>query len=151
MFNIKNNVAMKLMNWNLNEIKNKFPKIIEKFSWNKKDNDTSSSSIPSVNIADEDKAFEINVIVPGIDKKDLKLEVQDRCLIISSEKKFENNEENKNWIRKEYGYSMFQRIFKLPENADENKIFAELKNGILTIKVAKSEKFMDNKKLITVK
>ena len=95
------------------------------------------ATIPSVNIADADKAFEVNIALPGMDKKDIKIEIQNNCLVISSEKQYNSEEKDKNFMRREFGYASFQRMFELPENADADKVQANLKNGVLTLKVAK--------------
>lgn len=146
---------MKLFKWNIADLKPKFPHVVEKF-FGKKITDGLSdneqvSIIPSVNIADADKAFEVNVALPGFEKKDVKLEIQDDCLIVSSEKQYENEEKNKNWMRREFGYASFQRVFQLPESADQNKIQAEMKKGILSVKVAKKPGYIENKRQIAVK
>lgn len=145
---------MKLFKWNISDIKPKFPNIKEKFLGKKITDDTyyneEVATVPSVNIADENKAFEVSVALPGLDKKDVKIEIQNDCLIISSEKKYENEEKNKNWIRREYGYASFQRMFQLPESADQDKVQAEMKNGVLLIKVAKKKDYIENKKQIAV-
>lgn len=145
---------MKLFKWNISDIKPKFPNIVEKFFGMKITDDTvhneEVATIPSVNIADEDKAFEVSVALPGLDKKDVKIEIQNDCLIISSEKKYEKEEKNKNWMRREYGYASFQRMFQLPESADQDKVQAEMKNGVLSIKVAKKKDYIENKKQIAI-
>lgn len=145
---------MKLFKWNIADIKPIFPNIVEKFLGKKITDDTSHkeevSVVPSVNIADVDKAFEVSVALPGLDKKDVKIEVQNDCLIVSSEKQYENEEKNKNWMRREYGYASFQRMFQLPEGADQDRIQAEMKNGVLSIKVAKKAGYIENKKHISI-
>lgn len=145
---------MKLFKWNISDIKPKFPNIVEKFLGkkitDKVSNDQEVSVIPSVNIADEEKAFEVSVALPGLSKKDVKIEVQNNCLVISSEKQYKKEEKNKNWMRREYGYASFQRMFQMPESADQDKIQAEMKNGVLSIKVAKKVGYIENKKQIAV-
>jgi len=145
---------MKLFKWETN-IKPKFPNIVEKFLGKKITDgaikNTDISTVPSVNISDASKAFEINVAVPGLDKKDVKIEIQNNCLVISSEKQYEKEDKNKNWIRKEYGYAAFQRMFQLPEGADPENILAEMKNGILSIKIEKKAGYIEKKKQIEVK
>jgi HSP20 family protein len=145
---------MKLIKWNISDIKPKFTNVVEKF-FGKKITDYVShneevATIPSVNIAEEDKAFEVSVALPGLDKKDIKVEIQNDCLIVSSEKKYEKEEKNKNWIRREYGYASFRRMFHLPESADQDKVQAEMKNGVLSIKVAKKKDYIENKKQIAI-
>lgn len=145
---------MKLFKWNISDIKPKFPNIVEKFLGKKISDDVQHNeevaTVPSVNIADENKVFEVSVALPGLDKKDVKIEIQNDCLIISSEKKYEKEDKNKNWMRREYGYASFQRMFQLPESADQDKVQAEMKNGVLSIKVAKKKDYMENKKQIAV-
>lgn len=145
---------MKLFKWNISDIKPKFPNIIEKFLGKKitdgAANNEDVSVVPPVNIADVDKAFEVSVALPGLDKKDIEIEIQNDCLIVSSEKQYEKEEKNKNWMRREYGYASFQRKFQLPESADQDKIQAEMKNGILSIKVAKKDGYIENRKQIAI-
>ncbi len=145
---------MKLFKWNISDIKPKFPKIVEKFLGKKITDEAANneevSVIPSVNIADVDKAFEVSVALPGLDKKDVKIEIHNDCLIVSSEKQYEKEEKNKNWMRREYGYASFQRKFQLPESADQDRIQAEMKNGVLSIKVAKKAGYIETKKQIVV-
>jgi HSP20 family protein len=144
---------MKLFKWDTN-LKPKFPATIEKFL-GKKITDKASegeevSTVPSVNISSANKAFEVNFALPGLDKNDVKIEIKDNCLIISSEKQYDKEDRNKEWIRKEYGYASFQRMFQLPENADHEQVHAEMKNGILSVKIAQKAAFFENKKQIAI-
>lgn len=145
---------MKLFKRNLSDIKPKFPNIIEKF-WGKKITDEAANNeevsvVPSVNISDVDKAFEVSVALPGLDKKDVKIEIKNNFLIVSSEKQYEKEEKDKNWMRREYGYASFQRKFQLPDNADQDKIQAEMKKGVLSITVAKKAGYIENRKQIAI-
>ena len=145
---------MKLFKWNISDIKPKFPNIAERFLGKKITDEATDSEdvsvVPSVNIADVDKAFEVSVALPGLDKKDVIIEIRNDCLIVSSEKQYEKEEKNKNWMRQEYGYASFQRKFQLPESADQDKIEAEMKNGVLSIKVAKKAGYIENRKQIAI-
>jgi HSP20 family protein len=144
---------MSLFKWK-SDFKPKFPNIVEKFFGSKITDNTSVNesiaNVPSVNISDAEKAFEINLVLPGLDKKDLKIEVQNNCLIISSEKQYQKEDRNKNWIRKEFGYASFQRMFELPDSADADKIQANMDKGILSIMVGKKDGYMTNIKQIKV-
>lgn len=53
-------------------------------------------------------------------------------------------------MRREYGYASFQRMFQLPESADQDKVQAEMKNGVLSIRVAKKKDYIENKKQIAI-
>jgi len=145
---------MKLFKWNTADLKPKFSNIVEKFFGKNINDETTAeqevSTVPSVNIADEEKAFEVNIAVPGLKKNDVSVEIKNNMLVISSEKQYSNEEKDKNWVRKEYGYASFQRIFRLPSSVDENKIQATMNNGILTVKIAKDKNFLENKKQIEI-
>jgi len=145
---------MDLFKWT-NNIKPKFPNIVEKFFVTnieeKKNPSEHIATVPSVNISDKKKAFEVSVAVPGLDKKDVQLEISNDCLIISSEKTFNKEEKDNNWMRKEYGYASFQRMFRLPKNADPDQVKAEMNNGILTIKIAKRKGLESKPKKLLVK
>ncbi|HMP98972.1 MAG TPA: Hsp20/alpha crystallin family protein [Cyclobacteriaceae bacterium] len=101
--------------------------------------------MPAVNIKELDKSFEIEMAVPGMEKKDFQIKVENGMLEISSEKKEEKEEKENNYTRKEFNYTSFHRAFNLPENINEEKIDAQYLNGILKInigkKILKEEKF----------
>lgn len=145
---------MNLFKWTKN-LKPAFPNVVEKFFGRKIDDQVSAvesvGTVPAVNINDQDKAFEVSVAVPGVDRKDLQLTVRNNCLIISSEKQYEQNSNKGNWVRREYGYASFQRMFMLPENADPEQIDAKLKNGVLKIKVGKIHHVEKTRKAIAVR
>ncbi|NND78253.1 MAG: Hsp20/alpha crystallin family protein [Flavobacteriales bacterium] len=97
-------------------------------------------SIPSVNISETDKNILVEMAVPGMDKKDINLELENGRLNIWADKTEEKDESSKNFTRKEYGYYSFHRSFDLPENMiDKNKISAKYKHGILSIDIPRSE------------
>ena len=98
-----------------------------------------TSSIPSVNVREDDKNFILDVAVPGIDKKDLKIDVNEDVLTISSESKSESEESKDGYKRKEFSYSSFSRSFYVPENVNREKVEANYKDGILTVTLPKQE------------
>lgn len=108
-----------------------------------------NSFAPSIDISETEKQYVIDVEVPGMNKKDINLNVENNTLTISGERKFEKEEDNKQYHRVETHYGSFSRSFTLPENADYDSINASYKNGILTITVDKSEKSL--KKQIEIK
>lgn len=98
-----------------------------------------SGSMPAVNIREDEKRFILDLAVAGIDKKDLKIEINEDVLLISSETK-NDSEENKNGFkRKEFSYSSFCRSFQIPENVSQDKIEANYKDGILNVILPKVE------------
>src|SRR6185369_16147722 len=89
---------------------------------------------PNVDVSSTDKEYNITVEVPGIDEKDVKLELtNDGQLIIRGEKKQEKEQKDKNYHRVERSYGSFQRTLSLPEDANRDAIEASFKNGLLTI------------------
>jgi HSP20 family protein len=92
---------------------------------------------PSLNIAETEKEYTITVEVPGVDEKDLHLELADGTLTITGEKKLEKEEKEKNFYRMERTYGSFRRVLSLPEDADDESVEASYKNGVLTIRLSR--------------
>jgi len=92
-----------------------------------------------VNVTENEKSYNIEVVAPGFEKADFKVTVDDQILTISAEKKSETSEENKKQIRKEYNYRSFKRSFTLDEKTDGAGVDAKYVNGILTLKLPKKE------------
>jgi HSP20 family protein len=74
-----------------------------------------------------------------MDKKDLKIDINEDVLTISSETKNETEENSDGYKRKEFSYSSFCRSFYIPENVNKEKIGASYKDGILSIELPKQE------------
>ena len=98
-----------------------------------------NSSMPAVNIREDEQNYTLELAVPGIDKKDLKIDMNEDVLTISSETKNENEEEKDGYKRKEFSYSSFCRSFYIPENVNRDKIGASYKDGILSVELPKQE------------
>ncbi len=94
-----------------------------------------------------DKNYVLNVDVPGVDKKDIKINFEDGYLTISINQKYEH-ENKKKYIVRERGYSEVSRSFYL-EDADAESIKAKLSDGVLVLNIAKVAK-IDNKKVIAI-
>jgi HSP20 family protein len=95
--------------------------------------------MPAVNIKEDEKKFVLDLAVPGIDKKDLKIEIHEDVLTISAENKNEKEENHDGFKRREFSYSSFCRSFYLPENVNKDNIDANYKDGILTVSLPKEE------------
>ncbi|MCC5907637.1 MAG: Hsp20/alpha crystallin family protein [Balneolaceae bacterium] len=98
-----------------------------------------NSFAPSIDISENEKQYMIDVEIPGVDKKDIKLNVENNTLTISGERKFEKKEDGKQYHRVESHYGTFSRSFTLPDNVNSESINASYNNGILSITVDKSE------------
>ncbi|MCG9973237.1 Hsp20/alpha crystallin family protein [Christiangramia crocea] len=99
------------------------------------------TSIPAVNIREDDDSFNVQVAAPGKSKEDFNIELDNDVLTISAEEKKENETTDKNgrFTRKEFSYSNFKRAFSLPESVDSSKISASYNNGVLEIALPKKE------------
>ncbi|MCC8360492.1 Hsp20/alpha crystallin family protein [Salinimicrobium sediminilitoris] len=99
------------------------------------------TSVPAVNISEDDDAFHLELAAPGMTKKDFNLELDNGVLTISSEvrKEDEKKENGGRFTRREFSYSSFKRAFSLPETADPEKISAQYKEGVLKIELPKRE------------
>jgi HSP20 family protein len=98
-----------------------------------------TSSMPAVNIKEDEKVYTLELAVPGMDKKDLKIDINEDVITISSESKNENETEKDGYKRKEFSYSSFVRSFYIPENVNRDKIGASYKDGILSVELPKME------------
>lgn len=94
---------------------------------------------PAVDIKETDQAFTIEAELPGMDKKDVKVTVQDGVLSIEGERKHEEESQDKKLHRIERYYGSFMRRFTLPDNVDENSVKASFKDGLLTLTLQKAE------------
>ncbi|MEC7549125.1 MAG: Hsp20/alpha crystallin family protein [Bacteroidota bacterium] len=107
--------------------------------------------LPSVNILDNEKFFELNLAAPGKNRKDFIIELEDQILTISSES-FTNNHDSDNFTRQEYRYDNFKRSFRLPDSINTSLIKAKYENGILSISLPKhKEAIPEPKKQIEIK
>jgi HSP20 family protein len=97
------------------------------------------SFVPKVDIVESDKAYELHVAAPGMNKEDFKIDLNENYLTISGERKFNKEKEN-NFRSIETQYGTFSRSFALPENVDAANISAQYTNGILEVIVPKDEK-----------
>ncbi|MGQ0666643.1 MAG: Hsp20/alpha crystallin family protein [Nitrospiraceae bacterium] len=95
---------------------------------------------PLVDISEDEKEYLIKAEIPEMKKEDIKISVQDNVLSISGERKYEKEEKGKKYHRVERAYGSFMRSFTLPEDADGSKVNAEYKDGVLKVRLSKSEK-----------
>ncbi len=123
------------------------------FDWSNRNFSSTNTTLPAVNIKEDDEGFEVEMSAPGFDKKDFKIELNNDLLTISSEKKNENEtKEGQQFNRREFSYQSFSRSFTLPQSVEGEKIAAKYENGILNIAIPKKEEAKPKpKKQILVK
>ena len=114
-----------------------------------------TNKVEKVNIAEDENSYGIELAIPGFKKEDVKIELNDGLLTISSdiENKNKNEDEKDNYIRKEYHKSSFSRSFYVPDDVDTDTIEASMENGLLSVTLNKIKELEDktNIKRIDIK
>ena len=124
-----------------NKLFNDFPLLFDDaFTKNFFEKPSRVFSTPAVNIKETEKSFELDLAVPGMDKKDFKIELKEGGITISAqhENKIEENNEKEHYSRREFSYKSFSRSFVLAEDLiDTEGISAKYENGILNLSIPK--------------
>jgi len=94
---------------------------------------------PAVDMFEKDDQVVIKAELPGLEKKDISLDLTNGVLTLKGERKHENEVKEENYYRREMSCGKFIRSFSLPGDVDANKIKAEFQNGLLTVEVPKPE------------
>ena len=103
---------------------------------------------PAVDIYEEENGIALKAELPGIEKKDISIDVKDRVLTLKGERAAENETEGKSFYRRERTYGEFQRVFTLPEGINTDEIKADFKDGVLKVHIPKVE--VEEPKKITI-
>lgn len=102
---------------------------------------------PSVDIVETEKQYELRVVVPGMKKEEISIDVDNENLVISGERKFEKEDKNSTFHRVESEYGSFSRSFNLPDYVLRDNIEANYNNGVLTIILPKDIQKTANRKV----
>jgi HSP20 family protein len=94
---------------------------------------------PRVDVYEKDNQIVVKADIPGIDEKDLNVELEGNVLTISGKKEEEREVKEKNYHRVERSYGSFCRSITLPEGIEADKVTAEYKKGVLTVNIPKSK------------
>jgi HSP20 family protein len=107
-------------------------------------------AIPSVDIFEEGDNVVVKAELPGIKKEDVDVSVTDNVISISGEKKKEEKVERKNYYREERSYGSFTRSFRLPMEVQTDKAKASFKEGVLEIRIPKTEEAKKREKKVSI-
>lgn len=102
-----------------------------------------NATAPAINVFETEKAYEVELAAPGMKKENFNVHIdEENNLVISMEKKDENEENKKNgrYLRREFSYAKFQQTMILPDDVDREKIVAHVENGVLHIDLPKFTK-----------
>lgn len=100
-------------------------------------NEKEFTLVPDANIIENENEYKIELAVPGLERKDFNVEIEDNMLVVSAEKETETKHEDKNYRTREFSYNSFYRSFVLPKNLVLDKIDAKYHNGVLAIMLPK--------------
>ncbi|HEV2364004.1 MAG TPA: Hsp20/alpha crystallin family protein [Caulobacteraceae bacterium] len=108
-------------------------------------------SNPAIDVKETDKAYEVSAELPGIEQKDVQLDLRDNVLTISGEKREERSEDKggRHWSERSYG--RFQRAIPLPQEIDADKAEATCKNGVLKITLPKNPRAAEKSHRIEIR
>ena len=104
-----------------------------------------STWAPAVDIKEEKDRFLVLADIPGVSKENINISLENNVLTLRGERYFENTEQNKDYTRKERVQGQFYRRFSLPKIADDAKISAKYKHGVLEISIPKKEQSVEKK------
>jgi HSP20 family protein len=98
---------------------------------------TSTAFAPPVDVYEDEHHITLKIEVPGIDEKDIDVQVEKDTLTVHGERKFEKDEKEENYRRVERQYGSFTRTFTLPTTVDHENIQADYEKGVLKVKLVK--------------
>ena len=119
-----------------------FPTFFDDFfgrDWFLNNDQSITNTMPAVNIADNEDNYLVEMVAPGLKKKDFKVELDNQLLTISYQKEIENKSKEANYTKREFHYHTFKRSFTLPQTVENEKINAKYEDGILKVMIPKKE------------
>jgi len=105
---------------------------------------------PAVDVVEKDDAYVVSAELPGLDEKNIEVEVSSDVLTIKGEKREEKEEKGKNTYVSERRYGSFQRSFGLPDSVDRSKIAASFEKGVLKVTLPKTSEAVTRQKTIPI-
>jgi HSP20 family protein len=106
--------------------------------------------IPPMDLVEDDEHFVVRADLPGVEEKDVSVELEDNVLTISGERKSDTEQRKEGYYRIERAYGMFSRSLTLPEGVDAEGIKASFANGVLEVRIPKPEERKPRKVAINV-
>ncbi len=109
------------------------------------------SIVPPAEAIEDDAAYRIITEIPGVDQKNVEINVSGSVLTLRAERRQEEEQKGRNYLMRERAYGTLQREFRLPDDVDRNRITAENRNGVLTLTLPKSQESRDQRRRIEIK
>lgn len=111
---------------------------------------TSTAVVPAMELAETDQGYELSVELPGLEEKDIDIELADGTLTISGEKREESEKKDNGYLVSERSYGAFRRQLTLPADADADSIAASFEKGVLKLAVKKDREAAGRAKKIPI-
>lgn len=108
-------------------------------------------SMPSIDLVERSGEFEVQAELPGIGADDIEVKVSGGALFIKGEKTAQHEEKDENRHISERSYGAFQRMIRLPDAVDLDKIAAEFKDGVLRVRIPKTEEARKSERKVEIK
>lgn len=105
---------------------------------------------PATNVTENENEIQMQIVVPGVSKDHIKLEIENNTLTISLDKSHQSIIDNESYLRREFEISNFTRSFTLSDNIQKNSISSKLENGILFITLPKTKGTEPKSKIIDI-
>jgi HSP20 family protein len=102
--------------------------------------DATKSILPNIEISETDNAIEVTAEMPGLERKDVDISIEDDTLTIRGEKKIEESQKDKNVQHSERTYGVFMRVLQMPPGTDPSSVQATMANGVLKLTIPKPAK-----------
>jgi HSP20 family protein len=113
-------------------------------------NRSATSFRPTIDLCEKEREYILTGEFPGLEAKDIEIELRDNILTLSGEKKACCDDKEKDHLHVERAFGSFKRSIQLPEEVDEDNTTAEMKNGVLTVRIPKSAKVVRGARKVSV-
>lgn len=120
------------------------------FEWLENALETGLGSFGHADISETDKAYELQIDLPGMKKDDVSVDYSDGVISISGERRDEREDERKGYYLSERSYGSYQRSFRVPDSVDHENISARFSDGVLTVELPKTEESRETSRRINV-
>ena len=108
------------------------------------------SWIPAVDVNETETEFLLSADMPGLDKKDVSIDIHDGVITIEGERAIDNEKSTDDYRIRERQLGSFNRSFRLPDNVKEDKVAAKFKNGVLTVTLPKTKEVLPEGRQIKI-
>ena len=131
--------------FSLHPIEDEMRELVSRVFGNGQEGIWPSGGLGSLDVSEDDQQIEIRLDLPGMDAKGIDIQVNENLLTVSGERKEEKEEKGKTYHRVERRYGSFSRSVTLPSAVKQDAVDAQYRDGVLTIKLPKSEEARSRK------